>query len=180
VDNKMLNTVKALTALKHSCDALIDNGNRASEVNFLTTGNNNVIAYTRHHNEQTALVVLNLGTAAVNTVVTGLEAGEWKLAIDVDNIAAGLTATPVNLNSTQNFSIPAGGYKVYFKGDPAPQWQMGDVNADGEVNIADVTRIIDLILGGQADAALLARADVNTDGEVNIADVTKVIDIILS
>ena len=180
VDNKMLNTVKALTALKHSCDALIDNGNRASEVNFLTTGNNNVIAYTRHHNEQTALVVLNLGTAAVNTVVTGLEAGEWKLAIDVDNIAAGLTATPVNLNSTQNFSIPAGGYKVYFKGAPAPQWQMGDVNADGEVNIADVTRIIDLILGGQADAALLARADVNTDGEVNIADVTKVIDIILS
>ena len=179
VDSKMQHTVKALTALKHSCDALIDNADRASEVTFLTTGNNNVVAYTRHHNEQTALVVLNLGSSTVNTVVTGLEAGEWKLAIDVDNIAAGLTATPVTLNATQSFSIPAGGYKVYYKGDPAPQWLVGDVNGDGEVNIADVTRIIDVILGGEADAALLARADVNGDGEVNIGDVTKTIDLIL-
>ncbi len=179
VDSKMQHTVKALTALKHSCDALIDNADRASEVTFLTTGNNNVVAYTRHHNEQTALVVLNLGSSTVNTVVTGLEAGEWKLAIDVDNIAAGLTATPVTLNATQSFSIPAGGYKVYYKGDPAPQWLVGDVNGDGEVNIADVTRIIDVILGGEADGALLARADVNGDGEVNIGDVTKTIDLIL-
>ena len=146
VDNKMLNTVKALTALKHSCDAMIDNGDRASEVQFLTTGNNNVVAYTRHHNEQTALIVLNLGTAAVNTVVTGLDAGEWKLAIDVENIAAGLTATPVTLNATHSFSIPAGGYKVYYKGEPAPDWLLGDVNGDGEVNIGDVTRVIDIIL----------------------------------
>lgn len=179
VDSKMQHTVKALTALKHSCDALIDNADRASEVTFLTTGNNNVVAYTRHHNGQTALVVLNLGFSTVNTVVTGLEAGEWKLAIDVDNIAAGLTATPVTLNATQSFSIPAGGYKVYYKGEPAPQWLVGDVNGDGEVNIADVTRIIDVILGGEADAALLARADVNGDGEVNIGDVTKTIDLIL-
>lgn len=179
VDSKMQHTVKALTALKHSCDALIDNADRASEVTFLTTGNNNVVAYTRHHNEQTALVVLNLGSSTVNTVVTGLEAGEWKLAIDVDNIAAGLTATPVTLNATQSFSIPAGGYKVYYKGEPAPQWLVGDVNGDGEMNIADVTRIIDVILGGEADAALLARADVNGDGEVNIGDVTKTIDLIL-
>ena len=179
VDSKMQHTVKALTALKHSCDALIDNADRASEVTFLTTGNNNVVAYTRHHNEQTALVVLNLGSSTVNTVVTGLEAGEWKLAIDVDNIAAGLTATPVTLNATQSFSISAGGYKVYYKGEPAPQWLVGDVNGDGEVNIADVTRIIDVILGGEADAALLARADVNGDGEVNIGDVTKTIDLIL-
>ena len=180
VDNKMLNTVKALTALKHSCDALIDNGDRASEVTFLNTGNNNVIAYTRHHNDQTALVVLNLGTSSLTTTVSGLEAGEWKLAIDVDNITAGLTATPVTLNATQSFTIPAGGYKVYYKGEPASEVLVGDVNADGEVNIADVTRIIDIILGGYADDALLERADVNKDDEINIADVTKVIDIILS
>ena len=181
VDNKMLNTVKALTAFKHSCDAMIDNGDRASEVQFLTTGNNNVVAYTRHHNEQTALIVLNLGTAAVNTTVTGLEAGEWKLAIDVENIAAGLTATPATLNATHSFSIPAGGYKVYYKGEPAPDWLLGDVNGDGEVNIGDVTRIIDVILGDVVDDNdMLARADVNGDGEVNIGDVTRVIDIILN
>ena len=176
----MLNTVKALTALKHSCDALIDNGDRATEVSFLSTGNNNIMAYTRHHNDQTALVVLNLGTSQVTAPVYGLEAGEWKLAIDVDNINAGLTATPVTLTASQSFTIPAGGYKVYYKGEPASEILVGDVNGDGEVNIADVTKIIDIILGGDADDAVMARADVNRDGEINIADATKVIDIILS
>ena len=180
VDNKMLNTVKALTALKHSCDALIDNGDRASEVSFLNTGNSNVMAYTRHHNDQTALIVLNLGSSTVSTVVSGLEAGEWKLAIDVDNISAGLTAIPVTLNATQNFSLPAGGYKVYYRGEPASSILPGDVNLDGEVNIADVSILIDLILGRPADASVLARADVNGDGEINISDVSRIIDIILS
>ena len=178
VDNKMLNTVKALTAFKHSCDALIDNGDRASEVKFLTTSNNNVIAYTRHHNNQTALMVLNLGTGSVTASVYGLEAGEWKLAIDVDNITAGMTAIPVTLNTTQGFTVPAGGYKVYYKGEPVAPAVIGDVNGDGEVNIGDVNAIIDIILNGNAGDHMLA--DVNGDGEVNIADVNAVINIILS
>ncbi len=179
VDNKMLNTVKALTALKHSCDALIDNGDRASEVNFLTTGNNNLLAFTRHHNNQTALVVLNLGSSTVNSVVTGLEAGQWKLAIDVENIASGLTSEPVNLSATQSFSIPAGGYRVYVKGESAPSWLKGDVNGDGSVNISDIAKVIDLILGNQAPADVFTRADINGDGSVNISDVAALIDIIL-
>ena len=179
VDNKMLNTVKALTALKHSCDAFIDNGDRASEVTFLTTGNANVMAYTRHHNDQTALIVLNLGTSTVNAVVTGLEAGEWKLAIDVSNINAGLTATPVTFTSTQSFSIPAGGYKVYYKGKPASQYARGDVNHDGEVSVADVTYVISVVLSSYPTMEELKRCDVNGDNEVDISDVNTVIAIIL-
>jgi alpha-amylase len=56
----------------------------------------------------------------------------------------------------------------------------GDVNNDGEVNIGDVTELIDIILGQTADAATLQRSDVNTDGEINIGDVTALIDMILS
>lgn len=180
VDNKMLNTVKALAALKHSCDALIDNGDRASEVTFLTTGNNNVVAYTRHHNNQTALIVLNLGTSTVNTVVNGLEAGEWKLAIDVDNIGAGLTATPVTLNATQSFSIPAGGYKVYYKGEPTIEWQNGDIDHDHEVSINDLSLLISFILSATGvEPEMLQRADIDHDGEVCINDVAALIDIIL-
>ncbi len=52
----------------------------------------------------------------------------------------------------------------------------GDVNGDGEVNIADVNAIIDMILTGNMDA----RGDVNGDTEVNIADVNTIIDIILN
>ena len=51
----------------------------------------------------------------------------------------------------------------------------GDVNTDGEVNIADVNAIIDVILGGNSSTT----ADVNGDGEVNIADINAIIDIIL-
>ena len=178
VDNKMLNTVKALTAFKHSCDALIDYGERSSEVKFLTTSNNNVIAYTRHHNNQTALMVLNLGTSSVTASVYGLEPGEWKLAIDVDNISAGMTAIPVTMNTTQSFTVPAGGYKVYYKGEPVEPALKGDVNSDGEVNIGDVNAVIYIILNGNASDNKLA--DVNGDGEVNIADVNAVINIILN
>ncbi len=180
VDSKMQSTVKALTALKHSCDALIDNADRASEVEFLATGNNNVIAYQRSHKAQKCLVVLNLGSSTVNTIVSGLEAGGWKLAIDVENISAGLTSTPVNLYATQSFSMPANGFKVYVKGEPEPDFIRGDVNNDGEVNIADVSSLVDVLLGGQADAATMQRADVNANGEVNIADVSSLIDILLS
>ena len=180
VDSKMLSTVKALTALKHSCDALIDNGDRASEVTFLTTGNNNLLAYTRHHNDQTALVVLNLGTSAVTANVSGLEAGTWKLAIDVDNISAGLTAIPVTLGATQSFTVPAGGYKVYYKGEPYVEWLPGDVDRDGEVSINDVTALIDMVLKGQpTDSDTMARGDIDHDGEITINDITALIDIIL-
>jgi len=52
----------------------------------------------------------------------------------------------------------------------------GDVNGDGEVNIADVNAIIDMILTGNTQP----NGDVNGDTEVNIADVNAVIDIILN
>ena len=51
----------------------------------------------------------------------------------------------------------------------------GDVNGDGEVNIADVNAVIDVILGSGSNTF----ADVNKDGEINIADVNVIIDIIL-
>ena len=51
----------------------------------------------------------------------------------------------------------------------------GDVNGDGEVNIADINAIINAIMKEQNDNA----CDVNDDGEVNIGDVNAVIRIIL-
>ena len=62
---------------------------------------------------------------------------------------------------------------------PEPQPLKGDVNGDGEVNIADINALIDIILGGYADEATLKRADVNEDAEINIADINALIDIIL-
>ncbi|MBQ3732095.1 MAG: dockerin type I repeat-containing protein, partial [Muribaculaceae bacterium] len=61
--------------------------------------------------------------------------------------------------------------------EPGPTPLKGDVNGDGEVNIADVNALIDIILKSTSGNP---SADVNGDGEVNIADVNSIIDIILT
>ena len=63
--------------------------------------------------------------------------------------------------------------------DIIPDYLPGDVNGDGEVNIADINALMDIILGDEADAVTMLRADVNSDGETNIADINALIDIIL-
>jgi len=66
----------------------------------------------------------------------------------------------------------------FVKGELPPEPGMhGDVNGDGEVNIADVNVIIDLILTG---ADYQANADVNGDKEIGISDINAEIDLILS
>lgn len=60
------------------------------------------------------------------------------------------------------------------------EFTRGDVNKDNAVNIADVTALIDYLLGGDASTISLGAADVNQDGAVNIADVTALIDYLLS
>ena len=52
----------------------------------------------------------------------------------------------------------------------------GDVNLDGEITVADVNAVINIILGGNGN---LNTADVNNDGEVTIADINIIIDLIL-
>ena len=63
---------------------------------------------------------------------------------------------------------------------PQPVHLTGDVNNDGEVNIADVTDLINLLLSsGTIDADVHERADVDQDGEISIGDVTALISLIL-
>lgn len=52
----------------------------------------------------------------------------------------------------------------------------GDVNGDKQVTIADVTALVNIILGKDSQKAI---ADVNGDGSVTIADVTALVNIIL-
>ena len=56
----------------------------------------------------------------------------------------------------------------------------GDVNDDGEIGIADVTKLIDVLLSGDFDDDLQKRADLNNDGEITISDLSTLIDYILN
>jgi len=76
------------------------------------------------------------------------------------------------------------GYAIFCGNDDYPDHIIitrdgglkGDVNNDGEVNIADINAVIDMILSSNSDM----RGDVNGDNEINIADINAVIDIILN
>jgi hypothetical protein len=61
-----------------------------------------------------------------------------------------------------------------------PTTTRGDVDGDGDVNIADVTALIDYLLSGNTSGFDLSAADCDQDGDVNIADVTSLIDYLLS
>ena len=73
---------------------------------------------------------------------------------------------------------------IYKAESAAPEVKLGDVNKDGNVNISDVTALIDALLGGnsavETDNYSPANSDVNEDGGVNISDVTALIDKLLS
>ena len=57
-----------------------------------------------------------------------------------------------------------------------PSFLIGDVNKDGIVSIADVTALVNIILGKGFDPE---NADVNADGAITIADVTALVNILL-
>ena len=59
---------------------------------------------------------------------------------------------------------------------------LGDVNKDGQISIADVTALVNIILGKDNTSPYIydhVAADVNQDGSISIADVTALVNIIL-
>lgn len=82
--------------------------------------------------------------------------------------------------------VPGGTVSKYKATDP---WRLfynilqdgtgitGDINADGVVNVTDVTTLVNMILG--TVAMNVARADVDDNGSVNVSDVTALVNIIL-
>ena len=91
--------------------------------------------------------------------------------------------------NTATLYVPVGTKGKY---EETPAWNMfqnivedepssvpkGDANGDGEVNITDITYIIDKINDMPAANFNKKAADLNEDGEINITDVTLLLDII--
>ena len=56
----------------------------------------------------------------------------------------------------------------------------GDVNHDGKVDVADVTTLVDYILGNTPQGFNASNCDVNNDSKIDVSDVTSLVDIILN
>ena len=72
--------------------------------------------------------------------------------------------------------IVADNFRIAYLGTAALG---GDVNNDGNVTIADVTALVNLILGKDDSGYNRTAADVNNDGSITIADVTALVNLIL-
>jgi hypothetical protein len=103
-----------------------------------------------------------------------------ELQFDLDNVIDGwryFAAIYYYSNGQAVLDSTTPYYTIVFPEEP--QFILGDVNDDHTVNIADVTALIDYLLGSGNTVNELA-ADVNGDQNINIADVTALIDMLLS
>jgi len=108
-----------------------------------------------------------------------------------ETVSAGTLYTTQKSSANHSYKFTGSGdtYRFTFNADAltfridlatdAPTYETGDVNGDGEVNIADVNSLISIILGNSGAEDYVGESDVNGDGEINIADVNAVIAIIL-
>lgn len=147
-----------------------------------------------HHNiyMATATFFNNSSSEAKYTLEYSVDnAATWVKALTIDDTeAAVVPATSVtqviwqlNLKSSEptlfRIAMTGGGSAATYVDDFILRYNdsivIGDVNVDGEVNIADVNAVIEIIL---TDGSI-STADVNGDGEVNIADINAILDHIL-
>ncbi len=125
-------------------------------------------------------------TDAKFMLYSSLDGATWeRVGNEVFSVAAGETATSfINIENTQptyyRFTM-AGGHanqpcyidniKFYYSGVLVS----GDVTGDGQVDVADVNEVINVMLGKRANPA----ADVTGNGTVDISDVNRVINLML-
>lgn len=114
-DEKMASLLRKLTAMKHAVPAFRDGKTPAERgtVEFINTGNPQVLAYLRGQGDSQALVVLNLGKAC-NVKVKGL-AGQWQQWLDSKTVEAPMAKKPVTFGKTQSLKLDAKGYCVFVK-----------------------------------------------------------------
>ena len=55
----------------------------------------------------------------------------------------------------------------------------GDLNSDGQVNVLDIVRLVNIILGDPASDYELWAGDINMDGDLNVLDIVQIINIII-
>ncbi len=114
-------------------------------------------------NQSTSCHTAN-GVPELFNVIAELEAGDHEIGLSVEG-------TDANWVAWDNVIL-------YYYGPTT----IGDVNRDGQISIADVTALVNIILGKDNTEPYLydhKAADVNRDQNVSIADVTALVNIIL-
>ena len=103
-----------------------------------------------------------------------------QLQFSLQNVKDGWEYFVKSFYFSEGQSVSLKGTPFYTMDCPGGSTYNYDVNNDGEMNIADVNTVIDVVLGGLVSGAVRLACDVNKDGEINIADVNVILDYILT
>ncbi len=125
------------------------------------------------------------GCSKLRTICVG---GRWttQIALNSNSMFYGCTSLVGGMGTTYDPSHTDKEYAHidggpsnpgYFTDANAPVVVPGDVNGDGEVDVRDITALIDVIMNSITDNP---RADVNGDTDIDVRDITALIDIIMN
>ena len=91
-----------------------------------------------------------------------------------------LNAEVIDARNVLIYQYYPGGHLTLWKLTKRGDILRGDADDSGDINIADVTTLIDYLLSGNTSAINLDNADCNQDNDINISDATTLIDYLLS
>ena len=125
-----------------------------------------------------------------NAKLSASETGDAVYRLISDIIGKHYTVKNLEAAGTYIYKVKA----VYIDGTESPwsnveevtlfdnghAYELGDVDHDGEISIADVTILISYLLTGDSSNCCVICADVDGDTEISIADVTKLINKLLT
>ena len=115
---------------------------------------------------------------------------------DLNSNITGTSGSIINITVTANSSVSFGSLTGYFrnvklsdaKGEgntynemsfPMTVLKLGDVNDDGDVDIADAVCIVNHIVGKPNTTFIEAVADANGDGDIDIADAVHIVNLVV-
>ncbi|MBR0492974.1 MAG: chitobiase/beta-hexosaminidase C-terminal domain-containing protein [Muribaculaceae bacterium] len=125
---------------------------------------------------QTVTITAEEGTTILYSTDNGTTWNEYVDAIEVGEGTTTISAKAIKAGPYNDSKVATAEYVVEIPVTVV----LGDVNDDGIVNIADVTKLIDYLLDNSATPFNRNNADVKQDGNIDIADVTSLIDMLLN
>lgn len=113
--------------------------------------------------------------------VTGNDGAIWTFKLNVaDNVEGG--DHPVKITNAR-YSLTSGSASVTMPETTSlltiADYIKGDVNNDGDVDIADAVCIVNHVVGKNTPVFIAAAADVNNDGDIDIADAVRIINLVV-
>ena len=147
-----------------------------------------ICSLSNRHNGQTP-TINNKSTGVYSFAVFSLSGSELSdndgviltLKVNIaDNVDYGDYAVKIQ---NAKYSLPSGAAKVAMPETvgvlTVANYLKGDVNGDGDVDIADAVCIVNHVVGKPTPMFVAAAADVNGDGDIDIADAVRIVNLVV-